>query len=169
MRPDPRDAAEKYLGSVYRAAFSVCGNKEDAEDATQETFIKFIKSKREYESDEHVKAWLLRAALSCARDIGRSKARRRTMPLEEAADTPVFEDESDGELFKAVMTLNPKYREVIHLFYYEDYSIRQISKILKLSESNVKVRLMRGRSMLKATLGVSDDEMGEGEEKDGRT
>ncbi len=72
--------------------------------------------------------------------------------MEDYIETLPFESEESGELFEAVLALPEKYRIVIHLFYYEEYAIREIAKVLRLSESNVKVRLSRGRSMLKDAL-----------------
>ena len=74
------------------------------------------------------------------------------MSLEDYIETLVFETPESEELFETVMNLPEKYRIVIHLFYYEDYTIHEIAEILKLSESNVKVRLSRGRSLLKEKL-----------------
>ncbi|MEI3138343.1 MAG: sigma-70 family RNA polymerase sigma factor [Lachnospiraceae bacterium] len=67
-------------------------------------------------------------------------------------ETLTFANPQSRDLFEEVMKLPEKYRIVIHLFYYEDYSVREIADILKLSESNVKVRLSRGRAMLKDSL-----------------
>ena len=78
--------------------------------------------------------------------------RRNTLPLEEYIETLSFETPETKELFEEVMRLPDKYRIVIHLFYYEDYSIKEIARILKASESNIKVRLSRGRAKLKEAL-----------------
>lgn len=89
-----------------------------------------------------------------AKDMNRSFWRRNTCGeySEELENTPVFENEEESDLFDAVMELPEKYRIVIHLFYYEDMEIKEISKVLGISESNVKVRLSRGRKMLKDRL-----------------
>lgn len=86
--------------------------------------------------------------------------RRNTQSLENYMETLAFDSPEFSELFEAVMKLPKKYRIVIHLFYYEDYSINEIADILKISVSNVKVRLSRGRRMLRETLeeGWEDDE-----------
>lgn len=89
-----------------------------------------------------------------AKDMNRSFWRMNTCGeySEELANTPVFENEEESDLFDSVMKLPEKYRIVIHLFYYEDMEIKEISKVLGISESNVKVRLSRGRKMLKDRL-----------------
>ena len=82
------------------------------------------------------------------------------MPLEEYMESLVFETPQDSELFETVMKLPEKYRIVIHLYYFEDYSVHEIAGILRLTESNVKIRLSRGRALLRQTLkeGWEDDE-----------
>ena len=74
------------------------------------------------------------------------------MPLDTYIETLPFETKEDSILFETVLNLPEKYRVVIHLFYYEDLCIREIAQILKVSESNVKVRLSRGRKLLKDVL-----------------
>ena len=144
--------AEQYGDSVYAAAFSVCGNIQDAQDVTQETFLAYHVTKKDFSSQAHVRAWLLRVAINKARNLCRSAQHSRTLPLEEWAQTLVFSEPSDRELFEAVMALPEKYRVVLHLYYYEGYSVREIAKLLRLGESGVKSRLARGRAQLKEQL-----------------
>jgi RNA polymerase sigma-70 factor (ECF subfamily) len=94
----------------------------------------------------------LRVAINRAKDKQRSFWHRKITTLEDYNETIVFDNDSEGELLEAVMSLPEKYRIVIHLFYYEDMSLHKISEILKISETNAKVRLSRGRSMLKSML-----------------
>ena len=72
--------------------------------------------------------------------------------MEDYIETLSFETPESRDLFEEVMKLPEKYRVVVHLFYYEDYSVKEIARILKISESNIKVRLSRGRAMLKDAL-----------------
>ena len=152
MRIPIRELAEKYQNSLYAAAFNICKNPADAEDAVQDTFLQYHLNKQEYDSEQHIRAWLLRVAINRAKNITHSFWRRNRQSLEDYMETAVFEtpDLSDG--FRAVMELPEKYRIVIHLFYYEDYSVNEIAEVLKLSVSNVKVRLSRGRKLLKEAL-----------------
>lgn len=78
--------------------------------------------------------------------------RRNSLPLEDYINTLTFESDETQELFETVMKLPKKYRIVIHLFYYEDYSVQEIANILKITQSNVKIRLSRGRLLLRKTL-----------------
>ena len=159
MRLETQALAEQYRDRLFAAAFQVCGNAADAEDAAQEALLRYHLSDKEFENQEHIRAWLLRVAINWAKNISRSYWRRNALPLEEYMETLEFDCQESREIFREVMALPEKYRLVIHLYYYEDYSVQEIARILGISESNVKVRLSRGRQMLKATLQeVWDDE-----------
>ena len=159
MRLETQALAEQYRDRLFAAAFQVCGNAADAEDAAQEALLRYHLSDKEFENQEHIRAWLLRVAVNWAKNISRSFWRRNTLPLEEYMETLTFDCQESREIFREVTALPEKYRLVIHLYYYEDYSVQEIGRILGIRESNVKVRLSRGRQMLKATLQeVWDDE-----------
>ena len=160
MRSDTQVLFETYRQNVYAAAFSVCKNAADAEDILQETFLQYHQTNKQFESEQHIRAWLLRVALNRAKDVYRQKKRRRETALEDYMETLTFPSPESGALFSAVMALPEHYRSVIHLFYYEDYTVDEIAKLLHLTQSNVKVRLSRGRKLLKESLGEdwNDDE-----------
>lgn len=152
MRLPTQALFETYRDNLYAVAFNVCKNAEDAEDVVQDTFIQYYALKKEFDSEQHIRAWLIRVAVNKAKNKNRSFWRRNKMSLEDYMETLSFETPESENLFETVMQLPDKYRTVIHLFYYEDYSVHEISEILKLSEGNVKVRLSRGRSLLKEKL-----------------
>lgn len=152
MRIQTEILVERYQNNLYAAAFSVCRSAEDAEDAVQNTFLKYHTMKKQFESEQHIKAWLLRVAINDAKNLAGSFWMRNTAPLEDYIETLSFQAPEDRGLLEAVMALPEKYRVVIHLFYYEDYSIREIAGILHLAETAVKTRLSRGRKLLKITL-----------------
>lgn len=152
MRIKTEELIERYKDNVFAAAFSVCRNAEDADDIVQEAFIQYHTQSREYESEQHIRAWLIRVAVNRAKNINRSLFRRKSLPLEDYIETLQFPSPRAESLFEEVMRLPEKYRTVIHLFYYEDYSVKELAAILSLSENNVKVRLSRGRSLLKQAL-----------------
>ena len=152
MRLETQALAEQYRDRLFAAAFQVCGNAADAEDAAQEALLRYHLSDKEFENQEHIRAWLLRVAVNWAKNISRSFWRRNTLPLEDYMETLEFDCQESREIFREVMALPEKYRLVIHLYYYEDYSVEEIGRILGIRVSNVKVRLSRGRQMLKATL-----------------
>lgn len=159
MRMETQALAETYRDRLFAAAFQVCGNAADAEDAAQEALLRYHVSEKQFESEQHIRAWLLRVAINCAKNVSRSFWRRNIVPLEEYMDSLEFETGESRQIFREVMGLPEKYRLVIHLFYYEDYHVAEIAKILALTETNVKVRLSRGRQLLKKALQeVWDDE-----------
>ena len=159
MRMDTQALAETYRDRLFAAAFQVCGNAADAEDAAQEALLRYHTSEKQFESEQHIRAWLLRVASNCAKNVSRSFFRRNTVPLEDYMDSLEFDSGESREIFREVMNLPETYRLVIHLYYYEDYSVAEIGRILGLTESNVKVRLSRGRQLLKKALQeVWDDE-----------
>ena len=159
MRMETQALAETYRDRLFAAAFQVCGNAADAEDAAQEALLRYHISEKQFESEQHIRAWLLRVAINCAKNVSRSFFRRNTVPLEDYMDSLEFDSGESREIFREVMNLPETYRLVIHLYYYEDYSVAEIGRILGLTESNVKVRLSRGRKLLKKALQeVWDDE-----------
>lgn len=152
MRQSAQELFERYQGNLYVLAFNICKNTEDAKDVVQDTFMQYYTVKKEFENEQHIRAWLIRVAVNKAKNVNRTFWRRNKIPLEEYMDFLEFPTPESEELFETVMHLPEKYRIVVHLFYYEDYTVHEIADILKLSESNVKVRLSRARSLLRETL-----------------
>lgn len=152
MRLSVDTLIERYKNNLFSAAFNVCGNAADAEDVLQDTFLQYHLSTTQFESEQHIRNWLLRVAINKAKDVTRSFWRRNKVPLEDYTETLVFETPESKDLFLAVMKLPEKYRIVLHLYYYEDYSTKEISDILSISVSNVKIRLDRGRKQLRTLL-----------------
>lgn len=146
------ELVERYRDNLFAIAFNVCKNTADADDVVQDTFLQYYLTRKKFDNEQHIRAWLIRVAINKAKNINRSFWRQHKRPLEEYIETLVFTAPGDRELFETVMELPEKYRIVIHLYYYEDYSINEIAGVLKLTESNVKVRLLRGRQMLKEAL-----------------
>ena len=152
MRLPTETVIEKFKQNLFAAAFSVCRSREDSEDAVQDAFIRYHTSDKEFESEEHIKAWLIRVTVNRAKDIAFSYHRRNSVPLEEYTASIPFESTEESNLFTAVMNLDKKYRTVIHLFYYEEYKIDEIAGILGKSPGTVKSLLSRARQQLKKTL-----------------
>lgn len=160
MKQSVQELVALYRNNLFAAAFHICKNAQDAEDVVQDTFIQYYTIKKEFDNEQHIRAWLMRVTINKAKNASRSFWRRNRLPLEDYMETLVFETPESADLFEVVMKLPEKYRIVIHLFYYEDYTVSEIANILKLSESNVKVRLSRGRGLLRNALkeGWDDDE-----------
>ncbi len=132
--------------TVYRAALGLLHNAAEAEDATQETFVKLFESNKHFTSDEHCKAWLLRVVINHSKNVLSSFRFSRTEELDEAI--PV-EDFAERDLADALEQLPTKYRAVIHLHYFEGYSAKEIAEMLDLSTTAVTTRLARGREKLR--------------------
>ncbi len=148
----------KYGDRLYAAAFNITRQRQDAEDAVQEALLRLFRSDKEFESEEHIKAWLIRVTINIAKSTCTSFWHRNRVPYEDHMDEIPFEDESDRELMEAVLSLPDKYRIIVHLYYYEGYKTREIAEILKLSENTVKTRLLQSRKLLKAKLEGWQDE-----------
>ena len=153
MRLPVETLIERYKDSLYAAAFNVCRSAADAEDVLQDTFLQYHYSAKDYESEQHIRAWLLRVAINKAKNITRSFWNRNKVDLEDYMETLVFETPQAESLFETVMKLPEQYRIVTHLFYYEDQTVREIAETLGTTENNVKVRLTRARQMLRLQLG----------------
>lgn len=141
---------DKYGDMLFRICYSILVSHADAEDAVHDVFCKYITKRPSFESDEHLKAWLIRVASNRSKDILRSKKIRSTLTLEEADDYETDEDQSG--ILKEVFALPIKYREVIVLHHLEGYSVKEIALVLAISESGVKMRLTRGRDMLREAI-----------------
>ena len=142
----------RYGDDVFRLAMSYLGNRPDAEDISQDVFLTALSTKCEPLPDKE-KAWLLTCTANACKNHLKSFWRRNVGTLDEAIP---FRDEKDRSLYDAVMKLAPKYRAVIHLYYYEGYDQREISEILHLTRTAVQTRMSRAREMLKKEL--KDDE-----------
>lgn len=145
-------AAEKHMDTIYRVAYSWLKNSDDANDVTQEVLLQLYRTDKEFESDSHMKNWLIRVAINQCKKIFRSPW-SKLEDIDEYAETLGFEQEDYRELFDAVMRLDQKYRVPLMLFYYEGYTTAEIASILKLPENTVSTRLSRARAKLKDYLG----------------
>lgn len=161
FRPDAAagELLEEYADLIYKLAFSRMKNAADAEDVFQEVFLRYFSKRPVFDSEEHRKAWLIRVTLNCCNKLFASAWRRHRASLDEAmesaGDEPRCQDESG--VLAAMDKLPPAYRIVVHLFYYEDLSIRQISMALRKKEGTIKSQLNRARAMLKEELGEGFD------------
>lgn len=139
--------ARTHIDTVYRLALSCTRSSADADDVTQEVFLRLLRTSKGFESDEHAKNWLMRVTVNeCKRVWKRARSAER---LEDYADKLTFSSEENGELFRLVMGLPHKYRAPIHLHYYEGYSTAEIARVMNIPPSTVRTRLERGRKRLK--------------------
>ena len=143
------ETVEKYSNMVYRLAMARTRNIETSEDVYQEVFLRLARKMPEFESEEHKKAWLIRVTINCSKSILNSSFIKHRADLDENLS---FETPERHDIYYAVLNLPIKYRTVIHLYYYENYSIKEISKILQLNENTIKSRLSRARQKLEKTV-----------------
>ncbi|MFR5875768.1 MAG: RNA polymerase sigma factor [Eubacterium sp.] len=134
---------------VYRLAFSQMKNNNDADDVYQEVFYRYIKRKPEFGSIEHEKAWFIRVTLNCSKTSLTSFWKTKTAQLDESIAMPETDKE---DLSYALKKLSKKHRAVLHLFYYEDLTTKQIAKYMHINEGNVRMLLTRARRELKKIL-----------------
>ena len=136
--------------SILRLAYSYLHNMEDSEEVLQETLIKYIKSAPRFENDKHAKVWLMRVAANISKNRIEYNRHRQT---DELNNELIAEEREDlSFVWEAVKSLKPKQREVIHLFYQEGYSSKEIAKLLGRNESSIRSDLKRGREALKLIL-----------------
>ena len=145
--------ADRYLDDVYRTVLGCCKNKENAEDAVQNAFLKLLKTDDEFTDDEHIKRWLIRVAVNECKNMWKSFWHRNKTSFDDLGTEPSYRDDTHAELLGIIDSLPQNYKAVIHLYYYEGYSVREISEILAISESNVQIRLKRARDKMKNLIG----------------
>lgn len=135
---------------VFRISYSYVLNKEEAEDIVQKTFFKYYKNiKRVKKDDLEIKKWLLRVAINESKDYLKSFWHLKREKLIDAQYT-----DNNKEIIEILSNIPIKYRTIIYLYYYEGYSIKEIAKIIKKSESAVKMGLSRGKEILKKEMEV---------------
>ena len=147
------DAVKRNNQRLFLIALSFTHNDKDSEDILQNVFLKLWRYRKPFEDISHIDKWLTRVCVNESKNYIKSPFRKHSVPLEDAKDKYGFDYECDYDLFKAVMSLPKNQSTVIHLFYYEDLSVKEIADILKIKESAVKTRLHRARTQLKQLLG----------------
>ena len=150
-------AVERHQDMVYRIALHHFASPQDAEDTVQEALMKLYTAADAFESDEHVRAWLIRVTVNLCKNTLRSPWRRRRVPLEELRQAVQFERPEESDLFLTVMAMPEKYRTALYLFYYEDCSVHEIAELLSIKESAVTTRLSRARQVLKRKLTEAEE------------
>ena len=145
-----------YYQLIYIVALSQVKNHADAEDITQEVFLKIIRHDMRYQSMEHERAWIVRVTINLCRDLLKSKWHKTSVSMEEVSEAQRGSCENfteiQDDMMWAVLQLPEKYRNCLYLFYYEDYSIKEIAQSLEMPENTVKTNLKRGRQALKEFL-----------------
>ena len=143
----------KYADTVYRLALVRCGNTWDAEEVFQEVFLRYLIKKPLFNDENHRKAWFLKVTVNCCKKLQLYNWQKKFVQLD---DNIPFTEKEDIDLFLYISRLPGKYRDVIHLFYYEDLSCDEIAHILGRKTSTVRTQLTRARAMLKDILQEED-------------
>ena len=166
-RVDIEGIFRRHVKTVWRLCYSYLGSEAEAEDATQATFMRLIDHPRSFEDEDHERAWLLVVAANICKDVLKSAARTRVVPLADDGPEPVadqdsgvgvdparvVEDDGANEVLRAVQELPEKYREIVFLHYYEGWKTDDIARHLGAPPSTVRNRLRDARKLLRKALG----------------
>jgi len=139
----------EYGNMLFRISFTMLGNSFDAEDAVQETFIRYMNKSPEFQSSEHEKAWLIRVVTNKCRDILRFRFKNNSLVMETLKECEI--EEKDERIISALFSLPEKFKTVLYLYYVEEYTVNEIASIIEKTPSAVKMRLQKGRKILKDT------------------
>ena len=145
-----KQTVARYGDMLMKTCFALLGNRYDAEEAVQETFLSYMVTKKEFRDEEHTKAWLLRVAVNKSKNILRSRHRRLYVNLEDIQE--VVAEEEKQEMLTEIMQLPYPIKTAIHLHYYEGYTCKEIGDIVGATEAAVKKRLQKGRELLRDIL-----------------
>lgn len=145
--PDANRAVNEYGNSLYRLCTVMLKNREDAQDAVQESFVRYMTKAPDFTDSEHEKAWLIRVATNICKDMLRWRKHSSFLSLDEIRNIGTSED--NAQILGLLVSLEEKYRIIIHLHYVEGYKTDEISAMLGMSSAAVRKRLQRGRDMLR--------------------
>lgn len=159
LRPNGsiEEVIEKYKNMVYRIALTRVKNQNDADDVFQEVFLVYFRKNPQFNEEEHQKAWLINTTINCSRKFIREN-NVKTTSLDEIAESQIcetvftFENEQDTELYNAMCSLPEKYRTVLHLYYFEEMSVEEISTALHIKKGTIRMQMLRGRETLRKKL-----------------
>lgn len=153
-------ALNLFGNDILRLSYSYLKRREDAEDIVQDTLIRLMQSKICFKTEEQMKAWLLQVAVNLCKDHLKSASYKKQTSLPEGFDIAAEEQhtsEDESEVLQSMMSLPEKYRSVLHLYYYEEYTTKEIAGILNKKEATVRSLLKRGREKLAERLGRMKD------------
>lgn len=142
-----KELVEQYSSLIFRISYCILCNPQDAEDAVQETFLRYLTKAPEFVSEEHRKAWLIRVSANISKNMQMFKLRRETVSIDDIENVGIARD--DFEIFELIMSLPTKYKIVMTLYYVEGYKSKEIAEIIDVNEDAVRKRLQKGRELLK--------------------
>lgn len=148
-----------FKNDIYRLAYSYTKNISDSDDITQNVFVKLYKHHEVLELDDiSIKKWLFKVAINDCKTLLLSSWKKKIAPFTEKEENILYEKVNDNKILDQVMQLSKKYRLVIFLYYYENYSIKEIAEILNTTITNVQTMLSRAREKLKKIIREDEDE-----------
>lgn len=142
-----KELVNKYSSLIFRISYCILCNVYDAEDAVQETFLKYITKAPEFTNEEHRKAWLIKVSANISKNMLMFRVRRETFNIDDVENIGIAQ--SDYDTFELIMSLPAKYKVVMTLYYVEGYKSKEIAEIIDISEETVRKRLQKGRELLK--------------------
>ena len=150
---------DEYAQDVFRFAYSFLNSYHDAQDVVHNLFLKLLKNNYGI-SEGKEKSYILKMTANLCKDYLKSGAKQREKPFELLPEKEKTEEDcfENSELLSALETLPEKYRTVIHLHYYEDLTVKETARVLKLTQSCVSMRLTRSKTMLKEMLKEDENE-----------
>lgn len=148
------EIVEKYADMIYRIAYQKVLNRYDAEDIVQDVFVKMLSSKSYFRDEEHIKAWLIRVTINLCINYNKSLARQKTVSVEQL-DIPFTQQETG--ILEELYLLPEDERNILYLYYYEGYKIREIAKILRQKQNTINSKLSRARNKLKRIMEVNNE------------
>lgn len=142
-----KELVEKYSSLIFRISYCILCDVDDAEDAVQETLLRYITKAPEFNNEEHRKAWLIKVSANVSKNMLMFRLRRETFNIEDVENIGI--SENDYETFELIMSLPAKHKIVMTLYYVEGYRCKEIAEIIGISEETVRKRLQKGRELLK--------------------
>ncbi len=151
-------AIDRYSDMIKRLCLVYLKNNADTEDIFQTVFMKYLLSETEFKSDEHEKAWFVRVTINSCKDLLKSLFRKNAVPLDAIAELSEEITQENSDVLETVLSLPKKYKEVVYLYFYEEYTAVEISKILGKKVNTVYTLLSRAKAMLRERLGGDEFE-----------
>jgi len=147
-----QDVLQEYMNRIYRFSLIILKNKEDAEDVSQEVIYRFLTKVPDGLSKDEEIAWLYRVAVNLCHDMRKNSWYKKRIPLSEMEQIGEFKKERDESVLESIRELPVKYSEIIILYYYEGYSVKEIGELLNKKENTIYSLLARGRKILEKKL-----------------
>lgn len=145
-----KELINNYSNMLYRICLCILCDKDDAEDAVQDTLLRFLAKAPEFESEEHKKAWLIRVATNISKNMLVLRIKHRTVDINDLEYIGAADE--DRGVFEAIMSLPVKFKIVMILHYIEGYQTKEVARMIKISDDAVRKRLQKGRELLKLEI-----------------